>query len=176
MMKEKDLEQLLNRAGSYTAKYEKSVKEVSDKLKIWSGDEITTDEIDQIIERLKEDHFIDEVRYADRFVRDKRISYHKGPMMIRQELLMKGISSAIIDDVLFSVTDEEWVETLEEYLIPRLEKNRKKARNGYELRMRMADLAYRRGFPRELYDPVLKRLLEGVKTDCEDENDGYWYD
>lgn len=173
-MSEEELKKLLMRAGNYTAKYEKSSKEVADKLRQWSGGEVSEEEVNTILEELKADGFIDEVRFTERYVRDKMISYRKGPMMIRQELRLKGISSEVIEDELSKVSDEEWSEQLRDYLNPRLEKHRKKAKNMFDLRMRMGQLSYGRGYMREISDSVIEELLADVELD--EGSEEYWYD
>lgn len=172
-MTPEDLEQLLHRAASYTARYEKSPKEVREKLEKWSGGEISKAEAEAILGRLKSEQFISEGRYAERYIRDKIVSYRKGPYLIRRELLQKGIPEELIEQSLAEVSDAEWIEALEAYLTPRLEKHRKKARNSYDLRMRMQGLAYQRGYPRELLDELLEGLDLSVQGDDEE---GEWWD
>ena len=159
-MRPDDLEELLNRAGRYTARYEKAPKEVREKLIQWSDGEISNAEIADILARLTDEQFISEERYAERYVRDKLISLRKGPYLIRRELRQKGISEEVIERSLEAVSDKEWLEALEAYLEPRLEKQRKKAKGGYDLRMRLGGLAYQRGYPQELSDEVIEQLLE----------------
>lgn len=169
-----ELDKLLIRAGSYTARYEKSAKEVADKLKLWSGGEISDDEAHCILEELKKDKFIDEVRFTERYVRDKMVSYRKGPIMIKRELFSKGIPATLIDEELSKISDEDWMENLRDYLAPRLVKHQKKAKNKYDLRMRLGNLAFSRGYMRELSDPVIEKMIRDIEIKGED--DSVWYD
>lgn len=172
-MSEGELRKLLIRAGNYTARYEKSAKEVADKLCLWSEGAVSDEEVNAILEELKKDGFIDEERFTERYVRDKMVSYRKGPMMIRQELKIKGISPELIDDELSGISDDVWREQLWDYLTPRLEKHRKKAKNKFDLRMRLGGLAYGRGYPREISDPVIEEMISDVDLESEDD---FWYD
>lgn len=157
-MERDEVEKLLIKAGNYTARYEKSAKEVRDKLLRWSKGEISEDEIDEIIERLKVDKFIDEERFVERFIRDKIISLRKGPIMIKRELIEKGISERTAQSALAKVSSEEWQEALGEYLSARLERQKSRAKNGYDLRQRLIGLSYGRGYPTDLSLPVIDSL------------------
>lgn len=172
-MTKDELDKLLVRAGNYTARYEKSSKEVSEKLYKWSGGLIAPDEIEWILEELKKDKFIDEVRFTERYVRDKMVSYRKGPIMIRRELFMKGIAENLIEEELAKIDDEQWLNNLRDYLNSRLEKQTKKAKSKFDLRRRLGQLAYARGYLREHSDPVIEEMIKDVDGLSDD---GYWYD
>lgn len=173
VMTKDELDKLLVRASNYTARYEKSSKEVSEKLYKWSEGAISQDEQEWVIEELKKDKFIDEVRFTERFIKDKMVSYRKGPIMIRRELFMKGIPQNLIEDELSKIDDEEWVNNLRDYLMARFDKQRKKAKNKYDLKMRLGQLAYTRGYLREHSDPVIEEMIKDVEGLNDDE---YWYD
>jgi regulatory protein len=72
---------------------EKSVREISLKLQSLELDAV---EQEWVINRLKEDKFIDEVRYTNAFVRDKFQLNGWGRIKIRQALHYKGIEEDII--------------------------------------------------------------------------------
>lgn len=164
MMEQETLRSLLIKAGSYAAKYEKTVQEVRAKLEEWSEGELLTEETEWIIEQLCKDKFIDEERYVERYIRDKVYSLKKGPMMIRQELNERGVPSYLIEGGLEQIPYDDWFTSLKDYLSSRLERHKAKAKNGYDLRRRLQGAAFRRGYPSDVYTEVIDELkldLEG---------------
>lgn len=154
-MDEKEYKRLLNKAAAYCAKAEKSPKEVSAKLRQWSREPIEDDTIEQIITTLTKEKFVDEERYAEKYIGEKLDLLHKGPRMLSQELAMKGIPSDIIHAQLSEIPHEAWAEAAEAYLSPKLEGYRRKAKNSFDLRMRLSRAAHGRGFSSNIIDEVL---------------------
>ena len=170
-MEQEEIKRLLVKAGSYTAKYEKTAQEVREKLEQWSEEELSSEEIDWIIEQLRKDMFIDEERYVERYIRDKVYSLRKGPMMIRQELKERGVPSHLIERGLQQIPSDDWFTSLTEYLSSRLERQKAKAKSGYLLRLKLQESAYRRGFPSDIYTEVIDALDLDLEVGEEDEFD-----
>lgn len=171
-MEQEELQRLLVKAGSYTAKYEKTAQEVIAKLEQWSEDSLSEEEKEWIIAQLRKDKFIDEERYVERYIRDKVYSLRKGPLMIRQELKERGVPSNLIEQGLQKIPFDDWFTSLEAYLSPRLQRYKAKAKNEYDLRHRLQDVAYRRGYPSDINGEV----IDGLNLDMEDaEEDDFFY-
>lgn len=168
-MEQEDIKRFLVKAGSYTAKYEKTAQEVREKLVQWSEEELSSEEMDWIIEQLRKDKFIDEERYVERYIRDKVYSLRKGPMMIRQELKMRGVPAHLIEQGLNRIPYDDWFTSLRDYLAPRLERQKAKAKNEYDLRRRLQDTAYRRGYPSDISGEVIDGLDLDLGESGEDE-------
>ncbi len=161
-MDEETLHKLLIRAGNYAAKYEKSTKDVRDKLIQWSEDGLSGEEVDGILSILSKDGFIDDERFAEHYISDKLHLLHKGPWLIRQELRTHGISNACIDKALGKITSNEWSEALTHYLKPRIERIHRKSRNANEAYQRLSDAAYRRGFSSDIFSEVYRNFLKDM--------------
>ena len=166
MIDEKEQKRLLTKAGAYCAKAERSAKEVTDKLYKWSLEPISAEEVEQILEWLRSQHFIDEERYVRHFVADKTELLGKGPFMLRRELRGKGVSDEAIERELAAIPDSKWIDLLERYLAP------KKAKSAYDLRRRLMTAAYGRGYPSEITEEVLREM--DLTVECEDEE--RWYE
>lgn len=173
-MEEKEYKRLLTKAGAYCAKAERSEKEVVDKLHRWAREPITSEEVTQIIDRLRSDRFIDEERYVHHFVADKTEYLGKGPFMLRRELRMKGISDEAIEEHLASIPDSRWIDLLTRYLAPRLERYRRKSKSSNDLRQRLRTAAFGRGYPAEITDEVLRDM--DLSVEGGDEEDDRWYE
>ncbi|MBR8770332.1 regulatory protein RecX [Porphyromonas levii] len=170
-MEQEKLKRLLIKAGAYTAKYEKTAQEVREKLEQWTDEELTTAETDWIIEQLRKDKFVDEDRYAERYIRDKVYSLRKGPIAIRQELRNRGVPARLIEQGLQCIPYDDWYSSLRDYLAPRVERQRTKAKNEYDLRRRLSEAAYRRGYPSDIFNEV----IDGLDLEWSDEDEDKFY-
>jgi regulatory protein len=112
-----------------------------DKMKRWELDEMVQN---RVIDRLTEERYIDNERYARAFVKDK-IRYNKwGRRKVQQALWMKRIDTDIQQRVLDEIDEKEYLDVLR----PLLKQKRKsiKAGNDYELNQKLVRFALSRGF------------------------------
>ena len=123
------------------AQAEHCEQEMRDKMKRWELDEMVQN---HVINRLTEERFIDNERYARAFVKDK-IHYNKwGRRKVQQALWMKRIDTDIQQRVLDEIDEKEYLDELR----PLLKQKRKsiKAENDYELNQKLVRFALSRGF------------------------------
>ncbi len=73
---------------------QRTKKEVSDYLKKY---EIEENNIVKIVTVLEEEKWLDDGNYVDSYVRQNALNGDKGPAMIRQKLMQKGIPKPLID-------------------------------------------------------------------------------
>ena len=99
-MKSHDFESLYRRAGAYCARRETCRGDLEKKFR---AAEIEPDLIDRVLERLEQEKFIDEQRYAHAFVHDKAAFARWGRLKIRNALRLKGIDSQVISAKLRSL-------------------------------------------------------------------------
>lgn len=113
---------------------------------------------ERILQRLQDERFVDENRYAHAFVRDKSRYNRWGERRIEFELRKKGISNEDIKDALTELQDDE---ENDERLIALLRQKAKtvKARNDYELMMKLLRFAAQRGFTSEQVQRCLKKAI-----------------
>lgn len=81
-----------------------SEKELSQKLKRAGA---LDEDIEKIIEFLKEYKLLDDEDFATRFARDLKVLKKYGKNRIKQELYLKGINKDIIDNVLSDLEDTD---------------------------------------------------------------------
>ena len=123
------------------AQAEHCEQEMRDKMKRWELDEMVQN---HVINRLTEERYIDNERYARAFVKDK-IRYNKwGRRKVQQALWMKRIDTDIQQRVLDEIDEKEYLDVLR----PLLKQKRKsiKAENDYELNQKLVRFALSRGF------------------------------
>jgi regulatory protein len=127
------------------AQAEHCQQEMRDKMRRWELDESVQN---RIIDRLIQERYVDDERYARAFVKDK-IRYNKwGRRKVQQALWQKRIDADIQQRVLDEIDEKEYLDVLR----PLLKQKRKsiRAANDYELNQKLARFALSRGFTFDL--------------------------
>lgn len=86
---------------SYRMRSEKEI------LQYLREQEVERDDAEQLMERLRDLNFLDDLAFAEAFVRTKKNSQKKGPLLIEQELYQKGISQKHIGTAMLQYPPEE---------------------------------------------------------------------
>ena len=129
------------RLASLCAQAEHFQYEIKEKMRRWElGEEAQT----RIMERLVKERYIDEMRYARAFVKDKVVYNKWGRRKVEQALWQKQIDDDIRQSVLEEVDDETYVSVLR----PLLKQKRKSTKAGseYEMNQKLMRFAMGRGF------------------------------
>ena len=145
------------------AQAEHCEQEMRDKMKRW---EIDTAVQDRVLQRLIEERYIDNERYARAFVKDK-IRYNKwGRRKVQQALWMKHIDLDIQQRVLDEIEEKEYLDVLR----PLLKQKSKsiKADSDYELNQKLVRFALSRGFT---FDIIRQCIDVDEEMDYADETD-----
>lgn len=95
----------LKRCMQLCSKKEYCKYDILQKLKLWK---VEVEEGRKIIQKLEEDGFIDETRYAKAFVNDKFRFNHWGKIKIKYYLKQKNIAESIIRISLENIIAEEY--------------------------------------------------------------------
>ena len=141
MKKEMNEQEAYLQLAALCAQAEHCEQEMRDNMKRWELDETVQN---RVIDRLIEERYIDNERYARAFVKDK-IRYNKwGRRKVQQALWMKRIDTDIQQRVLDEIDEKEYLDVLR----PLLKQKRKsiKAENDYELNQKLVRFALSRGF------------------------------
>ncbi|ACG62874.1 TPA: recombination regulator RecX [Streptococcus equi subsp. zooepidemicus] len=86
-----------SKALGFIAFQQRSQKQVQDYL---LKHQISPDLIPSIIDSLKQGKWIDDQQYVDTYVRQNSLTGDKGPLLLKQKLMLKGIASQLIEPVL----------------------------------------------------------------------------
>jgi regulatory protein len=163
MTKEKTEQEAYLQLAAVCAQAEHCEQEMRDKMKRWGMD---VEAQNRVIERLAQERYIDNERYARAFVKDK-VRYKKwGRRKVQQALWMKRIDDDIQQRVLDEIDDAEYLKVL----MPLLKQKRKsiKAANDYELNQKLVRFALSRGFD---YGVIRQCLDVDEEMDFSDEMD-----
>lgn len=135
----------LGRMQALCSRSEKCESDIRGKL---ANFDLLPDQIEEIIESLKDDQFIDDRRYANFFSRDKFKFNQWGKIKIRQSLYFKGISEEIIELSLSQIEEEDYFSLL--LKIIRVKNKSLKETNHLSRKAKLYRFAAQKGFESEL--------------------------
>ena len=147
-MDEKDA---LLKLEAYCASGEHCVNDVRIKLDKY---DLSQDQSERIIEKLKENGFVDEQRYARAFVHDKLLFAKWGRLKISAMLWQKRLPQNIIDEALENINDDDYIAVLKEVINSK--KSAIKAKSDYEYSVKLIKSVASRGF--EI--PLIKQFVK----------------
>ena len=136
-----NFEQGLQRAAGLCCQSEHCVADITEKLLRWG---VSREDSDRIIDRLIDEKYIDESRYALAYVRDKVRFSHWGRVKIKSMLRMLRISEQDISNAFDSFDEDEYLGVLEGVI----ESKRKTLPDAesYASRVKLIRFALQRGF------------------------------
>ena len=122
ILKETEYYDIYNRTLKYILKRRKSEKEIREYL-IDKG--LNTQQIDNIILKLKKINLINDKEYCNAFINDSIYLGKNGINKVRKELLNKGISISIIEEALIGIDENVFENKLEKMIIKKIKLNKK---------------------------------------------------
>jgi regulatory protein len=140
----------LSKAMALCSRREYCADDILIKLKSWGVDDLHSE---KIIDTLVREKFIDEVRYAAAFARDK-FTYNKwGRIKISAHLKSKRIPLTVIRAAIESIDDDLYIKTLRDLL----SSHRRviKAKNQYDLKGKLLRYGLSKGFENGLLFDLL---------------------
>jgi regulatory protein len=143
----------------------RTLKEVSDKLKAKG---FQSDLVSKVVEELKNYGFINDLEYARNFVLNRSRSKTLGELALRRELLSKGISSEIVDEVLSereNLIDEfEIALDLAQGKLKQIKSLKKRKKGRDEYKRRIYEFLLRRGFKFETINRVMREIFDDFEN------------
>ena len=146
--------QALSRAMELCSRTEYSEANIRGKLKYW---DTSAEDIETVIEHLIKEKFIDDLRFANAYVKDKVRLNHWGRIKIRYMLSMEKVRHSVIDQVLADIDEELYAETLKE-LLQKKSRELKGESNPHNKMQKLLRFAQSRGFEVDLALRVMKDL------------------
>ena len=147
----------LIKAMNLCSRREYCCNDIRKKLLLWG---VPDDDVNRIISVLLNENFINELRYASAFVRDK-FNYNKwGKVKITAHLKNNKITHEIINSALGSIDNETYIQCLKDLI-----KNHRrsvKAKNKYDLKAKLMRYAASKGYE----SSILYDLLNDMETNC----------
>ena len=143
-------EEALFKASALCSGSEHCISDIREKLYRWGVDK---DDFDRIVDRLVDERYIDEGRYASAYVRDKYRFSHWGKVKIQAMLRQQRICSADIANAFEEIDDGEYQQILRDLI----ESKRKsiKDEDEYTVRGKLIRFALQRGFEMEEISKII---------------------
>ena len=147
-------------AARFLAVRPRSAQEVRQNL---ARKKIPEPVIDAALEKLSAFGYIDDRAFADLWVRDRDTYKPSSPRALRYELRRKGISDAIIDDVIADLEPDDAA-----YRAAEAQLRRYRGLERREFRNKMSAFLQRRGFSFEVVRTTLRRLFAELDAESPD--------
>ena len=146
-------QEALQKLSALCARAEHSSGEMLEKMRRW---QLSEDARERVLDRLIDENFVDDERFARLFVREKIRFDRWGRRKIEQALYQKGVASDISRRVLDEVDDEAYVAELKKLIAAK--RRSVQAESDYEMRAKLTKYALGRGFD---YN-VIRQCIDGA--------------
>ena len=146
-------QEALQKLSALCARAEHSSGEMLEKMRRW---QLSEDAREWVLDRLIDEKFVDDERFARLFVREKIRFDRWGRRKIEQALYQKGVASDISRRVLDEVDDEAYVAELKKLIAAK--RRSVQAESDYEMRAKLTKYALGRGFD---YN-VIRQCIDGA--------------
>ena len=165
--KENIIEISYQKCCSYLEKKMRTEKEIRNYLK---KDEVSKDMIEQVVHKLKENHFLDDTKYVNAYVNDSVKFTYNGPLKIEKALIDLGIEKEMIEKRLEEISSEVWKEKIKKIIQKRIQSNRKDSEIVFKRKLNQ--YLYTVGYPHEMSSSLvdcvhLENNLELLKLEEE---------
>lgn len=109
--------------------------------------------IDETIERLKKEKYLNEKTYIHAFITDKVNLSNNGPIKIKNELIKKGFKETDINKELEKIEEDIWKEKVEKIIFRKIKNNRKLSNEALKQKIK-SDLIIL-GYPYNMIEELL---------------------
>ncbi len=142
-----------DKAAVLCSRSEKCISEISEKLKLYG---LSSEESEPVIEKLIDEKYLDDERFARAYVKDKFRFNHWGKQKIEHMLRSKKINQEILDLAFEEIEDEGYANELLKLLADKAKTL--KSKDQYDKRNKLMRFAMGRGFESGKIYTALKEL------------------
>lgn len=166
-----ELEDLMKQSSSYKA-YALCIQFLSYRMRTKSEiyeflikKEIDEEAIPEVIDRLISEKLVDDREFALMFTRNRIQTSLKGPTVVKQELMAKGVTSVIAEDAIKLYTYEIQRERAEKLLEKKM--NQQQKHSHYEEKQKLYQHLMQKGFRGDVIKELLDEWNETKDTSAE---------
>lgn len=134
---------MLDRARRYCAMAEQCESNVRQKLIGWGA---STADIDSIIDRLRDENYLDDERYARAYCESKILHQHWGRQKVLYQLRLKHLPRAAVAVGMAAVSDDDYLAVLADVAGKKLQELRRSVDDTAALRQKLTAFLLSRGF------------------------------
>lgn len=147
--------QALNRAASLCSISEHCTSQIREKLMQWG---LSAEDVEEILEHLVEEKFIDETRFARAYCHDKFLYNHWGRIKIGQMLRHMHLSEEHISEGMAVILEDDYMDALNEALC---QKNRTlRDTDSYQRKGKLVRHLLSRGYEMDLVLDAVEAVLK----------------
>jgi regulatory protein len=148
-------QEIFSKLARVCSRSEECSPDLRKKIRDLGGDQLMEE---NIIQRLKDEKYLDDERYARAYVRDKFRLNHWGRIKMRYYLKMKGLSDKIIETGFEEIDDEQYVNLLVKTMKDKAKTIKKS--NKFEKMGQLIRFAQGRGFEPELIHRHMNSVIQ----------------
>ncbi len=146
---------LLGRARVYCASDEQCASAVRQKLRAWGADGCQADDI---VDRLTDEGYLDEERYARAYCESKMLRSGWGRLKVAYQLRLKQLPRAAVDAGMAAVDDEAYMAVLEQAAMKKAATLR--GADDAERRRKLMAFLAQRGYTMDEINQVITKTLQ----------------
>jgi len=144
---------------SYRMRSEKEIRTYLDEK------EIDEEKVEYVVNRLKQENYIDDGDFAAALVRTRIHTSSKGPMLVKKELIEKGVSPHLAEDAMQYYTFDVQVEKATKWVEKKLRLDGKKSFR--EQIQKVQQTLMQKGFPKDVVTEAMANVEEENDEDAE---------
>lgn len=112
--------------------------------------------IERALEQLEKQQYVNDLQFAEVYVRDKKNLSGKGPLLLEKELKEKGVSETIIQKALMQFPKDEQLEVAKQWMMKKAKQQTKDSYAMFRQKLRLQ--LQQKGFPHGIIDEALNEL------------------
>ncbi|SET70948.1 regulatory protein [Oceanobacillus limi] len=155
-LKRKDtLQKAYTLAVNFLSYRMRTIKEMNDYL---VKKEVDEEHIDPIIDKLIKEGYLNDKEFAKAFVQTRLNTSHKGPQLVKRELIEKGVASGIATEAVGMYTYEQQFEKAEKWVEKKIRSSKKDSfkKQSQQLQSNLMQ----KGFTQDVIQDVLQSFQE----------------
>ncbi|WP_129044625.1 recombination regulator RecX [Companilactobacillus metriopterae] len=118
--------------------------------------EYDLDTIDEVLERLRSLHYVDDDNYAKTYIHSQLNTSNNGPKIMEQKLIQKGVSKFVIEDQLAEIDQDILIENAVDFAKKQIKKSRKNSFSNMQQKIKQT--LYQKGFSNEIIDEAISKI------------------
>ncbi|WP_338470588.1 recombination regulator RecX [Niallia sp. XMNu-256] len=147
----------IRKAYNMAVKYLSRIIRTEHEIRIYLKEkEVNEPVIQEVILKLYEFQFLNDEQYAISYVRTQKNTNDKGPLVIRRELLEKGVKKTLIDEAIKEYTYDEQYHKAEKICQKETAKNKKDSE--LVIKKKLEQKLTRKGYPLHMITDVTSKL------------------
>ncbi len=148
----------IRKAYNMAVKYLSRIIRTEHEIRIYLKEkEIEEPVIQEVILKLYEYQFLNDEQYAFSYVRTQKNTNDKGPLVIKRELLEKGVKKPLIDKALKEYSYDEQLFKAQKICQKEIAKNKKDSE--LVLKQKLEQKLTRKGYPMDMISEVTSNLV-----------------